>query len=108
MSAQVNHLANVSHTKLDCPNSRAGSDIKDPLCCVSVGREISLAAECQEKLMILEICCIVSFGFAVTRETSLPRRSDSFWEHVNKICIGMNRRLYLITWEPVFCKCYLA
>lgn len=84
MSAQVTLSANVSHTKLDCPNSRTGSDVKNSFRCVSVGREVSLAAKCQEKLMILEICCIVSCGFPGRRETSLPKRSDSFSEHVSE------------------------
>lgn len=83
-SAQVTHPVSISHTKLDCPNPRAGSDIEDSLRCVGIGREISLTAECQEELMVLEICCVVSFGFLVGRWKNLPRRSDSFWEHVSK------------------------
>lgn len=88
MSAQLNHLASISRTKLDSPNSRASPDVKNSLCRVSVGREMSLAAECQEKLVVLEICYIVSFRFPGRCETSLPRRSDSFWEHVSEIVVS--------------------
>lgn len=108
MSAQVTLSANVSHTKLDSPNSGAGSDIEYSLCSVSIGREISLAAECQEKLMVLEICCFVTSDFQEhARRVYLSALIHSGSMLVN-ICIGMDRRLYLITGEPVFCECQLA
>jgi hypothetical protein len=47
-------------TKPHCPDARAGTNVEDALGRVSAGGKIGLSFKCQEEVMVLYICPIVS------------------------------------------------